>query len=62
MLFKFLIRIANHNLVRVTTSGCGTAIEDLSIFVEKCLYSEVLKIDSRAKDSSEMLPIIDTYR
>ena len=62
MLFKFLIRIANHNLVRVITSGGGTAIEDLSIFVEKCLYSEVLKIDSRAKDTSEMLPIIDTYR
>ena len=27
--------------VRVITSGCGTAIENLSIFVEKCLYSEV---------------------
>ena len=34
------------NPVRVTTSGCGTAIENLSIFVEECLYSEVLEIDS----------------
>ena len=47
------------NPVRVITSGCGTAIENLSIFVEKCLYSEVLKIESRVKDTSEMLTIID---
>ena len=25
------------NPVRVITTGCGTAIENLSIFVEKCL-------------------------
>ena len=47
------------NPVRVITSGCGTAKENLSIFVEKCLYSEVLKIESRVKDTSEMLTIID---
>ena len=47
------------NPVRVITSGCRTAIENLSIFVEKCLYSEVLKIESRVKDASEMLTIID---
>ena len=41
------------------TSGCGTAIENLSIFVEKCLYTELLKIESRVKDASEMLTIID---
>ena len=29
------------NLVRVITSGCETATENLSIFVDKCLYSEV---------------------
>ena len=29
------------NPVRVITSGCGTATENLSIFVDKCLYSEV---------------------
>ena len=40
------------NPVRVTTSGCGTAIENLSIFVEECLYSEVLEIDSKVKDTS----------
>ena len=45
--------------VRVITNGCGTAIENLPIFVEKCLYSEVLKIESRVKDTSEMLKIID---
>ena len=47
------------NIVRVITSGCGIAIENLSISVEKCLYSEVIKIESRAKDTSEMLTIID---
>ena len=45
--------------VRVITNSCGTAIENLSLFVEKCLYSEVLKIESRVKDTSEMLKIID---
>ena len=30
-----------------------------SIFVEKCLYSEVEKIESRVKDTSETLTIID---
>ena len=47
------------NPVRVITSGCGTAIENLSIFVEKSLYSEVLKIESTVKDTSEMLAVID---
>ena len=47
------------NPVRVITSGCGRATENLSIFVEKCLYSKVLKIESRVKDRSEMLTIID---
>ena len=31
--------------VRVITSGSCIAIENLSIFVKKCLYSEVLKIE-----------------
>ena len=43
---------------RVITSGCGTAIENLSVFVGKCLYSEVSEIESRVKDTSEMLTII----
>ena len=29
------------NPVRVITSVCGTATENISIFVDKCLYSEV---------------------
>ena len=45
-------------LVRVITSGCGTAIENLSIFVEKCLYSEILNTECRVQDTSEMLTII----
>ena len=32
-----------NNPVRVITSGCGTAIEYLSIFVENYLYKEVYK-------------------
>ena len=40
-------------------SGCGTTVEFLSIFVEKYLYKEVNKIDSRIKDTPDMLNIID---
>ena len=48
-----------NNLVRVITSRCGTAVENLSIFVEKCLFPEVLKIESGVQDTSEMLNFID---
>ena len=48
-----------NNPVRVITSGCGTAIEYLSIFVEKYLYREVNKIDFRIIDTPDMLSIID---
>ena len=48
-----------NNPVRVITSGCGTAVENLSIFVERCLYPEVLKIESRIQDTSEMFNFID---
>ena len=47
------------NPVRVITNGCGTSIENLSIFVEKCLYSEVLNSECRVQDISEMLTTID---
>ena len=47
------------NPVREITSGCRTAIENLSIFVEKSLYSEVLNIECRVQDTSEMLTITD---
>ena len=43
------------NCVTVMTSTCGTAVENLSIFAEKCLFPEVLKIESRVQDTSEML-------
>ena len=48
--------------VKVIISGYGTAIENLSIFVENRLYSEVLKIESRVKDISEILTIIDNVK
>ena len=47
------------NPVRVITSGCRTAVENLSIFVEKCLYSEVLNIEWRGQETSEMSALID---
>ena len=48
-----------NNPARVITSGCGTPLENLSIFVEKHLYKEVLKIDTRIQDTPHMLNIID---
>ena len=41
------------NPVRVMANGCGTAAENLSIFVEKCLFAEALKIESRVQDTCE---------
>ena len=48
----------NH-LIRIITSGCNTAVENLSIFVEKVLCKEVERIPSRIKDTNHMLDIID---
>ena len=45
------------NPARVTTSKGDTAIENLSVFVEKCLYSEDLNINSRVKVTFEILTI-----
>ena len=47
------------NPVRIITSGFGTAVENLLIFEEKCLFPEVMKIESRVQDTSEMLNFID---
>ena len=47
------------NPARIITSGSGKAVENLSIFVEKCLFSEVLKIDTRMQDTQHMLNIVD---
>ena len=49
-----------NNPARVMTKGCGTAIGFLSILVDKHLYKEVDKINSRIKDSPDMIDIIDT--
>ena len=48
-----------NNPARVITSGCRTAMAFLSIFVERYLYKEVDKINSRIKDTPDMLDIID---
>ena len=48
-----------NNPIRVITNWCSTAIEYLSIFVEKYLCRKVSKIQSRIKDTPDMLNIID---
>ena len=47
------------NLVRVITSGCNTAVEKLSILVEKTLYPIADNLPSKIKDTNNMLEIID---
>ena len=47
------------NPVRVTTSGCNTAIGNLSILVEKILYPIADKLPPKIKDGNDMLYIID---
>ena len=51
------------NAARIITSGSGTAVEKLSIFVEKYLFPEIMKIDTRMRDTPHMLnKIDDLYR
>ena len=47
------------NPVRVITSGCETALKNLCIFDEKCLFPELSKTESRVQHTSEMLNFID---
>ena len=47
------------NPTRVITSGCNTAIENISIFVENSLYHASSELPSRIKDTNHMLDIID---
>ena len=47
------------NPARVITNGCNTAVEHLSIFVEKVLYGIASELPSRIKDTNHMLDIID---
>ena len=47
------------NSARKITNGWGAAVEFLNVFVEYYLYKVVNKIDSRIKDTPDMLNIID---
>ena len=48
-----------NNPVKVITSGCNTAGENLSIFVENVLFELASELPSRIKDTCHMLEIID---
>ena len=45
--------------VRIITSGCNTAIESLSIYIEHVLFELSESVPSRIKDSNHLLDIID---
>ena len=47
------------NPVRVITSDCNKVVEKLSILVEKTLYPLANRINSKIKDTNNMLEIID---
>lgn len=47
------------NPTRLITSGCSTAVESLSKFVEKELYKMARNLPSRIKDRNELLNIKD---
>ena len=48
-----------NNPVRLLTTGCNTAIENLSRFIEKLCAPLVVTIPTRIKDTSHLLEIID---
>ena len=47
------------NPVRIITSGWTTVVEKLSTLVEKTLYSLADRLNSKIKDTNNMLGIID---
>ena len=49
----------NYNPVHAITSGCNTAIEKLSILVEKTLYPIADNLPSKIKATNNMLEIIE---
>ena len=49
----------NDNPGQIITSGCNTAVESLSIFVEKILYDIACNLPSRIKGTGHMIDIID---
>ena len=57
-MFGLVKTLKANNHVRIVTSGCNTAVENLSIFVEKVLYKEVERIPFRIKDTSHMLTLL----
>ena len=47
------------NPTRAITSGCNTAVESLSIFVENALHDVASELPSRIKDTNHILDIFD---
>ena len=47
------------NLARVITSGCSTAIEKLSIFIETILFDSANDLPSRIRHTGHMLNTVD---
>ena len=45
----------------LVTSGCKTAIENLSIFVKNVIYDIAGDLSSRIKDTNHMLDTIDNF-
>ena len=45
--------------MRVITSGCNTAVENLSIFIENVFFKLASELPSRIKDTCHVLEIID---
>ena len=56
-MYQLIMMHKKNNPLRVITSGCGTAIEYLSISSGKYLHKEVDKIDSRINDTPDILNI-----
>ena len=56
---KMYGNVKTHNPLRFITSGCNTAVENLSIFVGNVLFELASELLSRIKDTCYMLEIID---
>ena len=48
-----------NNPARVITSGCNTAVESLSIYIEHVLFELSESMPSRIKDSNHLVDITD---
>ena len=47
------------NPLRVIASGCDTVLEKLSIFVEKTLHPLADRLNSKIKDTNDIIEVID---